>query len=73
MSDIETQAADMVNRARASFVNIEHLIVEAAYRLATERELARWENTCANVTPMFAARFLARKGVTLATVARMGA
>jgi hypothetical protein len=71
MSDIDTQAQAMVTRARTGFVNVEDILVEAAYRLATAQEQSRWDDLCVNVTPLFAAKFLIRKGVTFATVCRM--
>lgn len=71
MSDIETQAAEMVRKAQNGFLNMEDLLIEAAHRVATQQERNRWDNNCVNVTPLFAAKFLVRKGVSFQTVCQM--
>lgn len=67
---IERKAAEMVERARTGFINVEKLLVQGAYRMATSREIDRWEYDCCNVTPEFAARFLVTRGHTFRDVMR---
>jgi hypothetical protein len=67
---LDRKAAEWLARAREGFLNVEKLLVQGAYRMASPKEVDRWEYACHNVTPEFAARFLIAKGFTFSDVMR---